>query len=114
MADPEAKNGLLDRFFDCEPLVIEDWRVAVRQFQEDLPHILDELRNRIDTAYADNPGFRKKANEFLGHARETVNPNIGEPDIREMLIQHILTEEIFTSVFNNADFHHENNIALQL
>ncbi len=31
-----------------------------------------------------------------------------------MLIQHILTEEIFTQVFNEGDFHHENNIAREL
>ena len=37
-----------------------------------------------------------------------------ETDVREMLIQHILTEEIFTHVFNEDDFHRENNIAKQL
>jgi predicted helicase len=31
-----------------------------------------------------------------------------------MLIQHILTEEIFSHVFDNADFHRRNNIAREL
>ena len=31
-----------------------------------------------------------------------------------MLIQHILTEEIFAHVFNDSDFHRENNIAKEL
>src|SRR3546814_13748995 len=31
-----------------------------------------------------------------------------------MLIQHILTEEIFNHVFNEGDFHRENNIAQKL
>lgn len=114
MADPDALTDLLAVFFAYEPPVIEDWRVAVRQFQQDLPEILGELRARIDAAYSDNADFRQAAVTFLNHARETVNPNIGEADVREMLIQHILTEEIFTSVFSNADFHHENNIAKQL
>ena len=34
--------------------------------------------------------------------------------MREMLIQHILTEEIFANVFDNGDFHRENNIAKEL
>jgi predicted helicase len=34
--------------------------------------------------------------------------------VREMLIQHILTEEIFSQVFDNADFHRENNVAKEL
>ncbi|MBA7684718.1 hypothetical protein ES703_93125 [subsurface metagenome] len=35
-------------------------------------------------------------------------------DIREMLIQHILTEDIFITIFSNAQFHQENNIAREL
>jgi predicted helicase len=31
-----------------------------------------------------------------------------------MLIQHILTEEIFSQVFDNSDFHRHNNVAKQL
>jgi predicted helicase len=31
-----------------------------------------------------------------------------------MIIQHILTEDLFKSVFDESDFHHENNIASQL
>ncbi|MGZ4862191.1 MAG: hypothetical protein ACXV2E_05355 [Halobacteriota archaeon] len=31
-----------------------------------------------------------------------------------MLIQHILTEEIFSQVFDNADFHRQNNVAKEL
>lgn len=113
MTDAAALAGLLDRFFAYEPPLIEDWRRAVAQFQHDLPEILAELRARIDSAY-DDPAFRAAAAAFLGHARETVNPSLVEADVREMLIQHILTEDIFTSVFSEADFHRENNIARQL
>ena len=111
--DAEALAGLVARFFAWQPPVIEDWRVAVRQFQTDLPAILQELRARIDAAYDGNDDFRAAARTFLDHARDTVNPRIEDADIREMLIQHILTEEIFTSVFR-SDFHTENNIARQL
>ena len=31
-----------------------------------------------------------------------------------MLIQHILTEEIFSHVFDKADFHRQNNVAKEL
>ncbi len=31
-----------------------------------------------------------------------------------MIIQHILTEDIFLTVFNESQFHRENIIALQL
>src|SRR5207244_4039067 len=36
-----------------------------------------------------------------------------EADVREMLIQHILTEEIFSKVFD-SEFHRDNNVAREL
>lgn len=45
---------------------------------------------------------------------ETINPTLTEADVREMLIQHILTEDIFTQVFNDGQYHRENNIAKEL
>jgi predicted helicase len=48
---------------------------------------------------------------FLEHAHEAINPNLTEADVREMLIQHILTDDIFSKVFAEDDFHHQNNVA---
>lgn len=39
--------------------------------------------------------------------QRAINPHLTLADVREMLIQHLLTEEIFTSVFNEAQFHRE-------
>ncbi len=114
MTDGEALLRLLNLFFGYEPEPIRDFRKAVEQFKHDLPAVLEALRERIDAAYEDNAGFRAAAAAFLDHAKETINPTLGEADVREMLIQHILTEEIFTHVFNDGDFHRENNIAKKL
>ncbi len=76
--------------------------------------MLDALRGKIDAAYEGNEAFGKAAAAFLAQAKKTINPAVSEADIREMLIQHILTEEIFDHVFNEGDFHRENNIAKSL
>ena len=52
--------------------------------------------------------------KFLNHAQETINPGVTEADVREMLIQHVLTEEIFAKVFDNPEFHRKNNVAPEL
>ena len=39
---------------------------------------------------------------------------VSEADVREMLLQHILTKDIFLSVFSEDQFHSENNVAKQL
>lgn len=114
MTDTKELERLLLLFFGYERPEIAEFRRAVRQFQTDLPAILEALRERIDTAYKTNSGFKGAADKFLTHAQETINPTLTEADIREMLIQHILTEEIFTQVFNDGQYHRENNIAKEL
>ncbi|WOI53034.1 N-6 DNA methylase [Parvularcula sp. LCG005] len=114
MTDPEKLSELLSLFFRWERPEIRDWRQAVRQFHADLPAVVQALRERIADAYEGNEDFRDKASEFLHHAKATINPTIGEADVREMLIQHVLTEEIFNHVFNDSDFHRENNVAKTL
>ncbi|MFZ1681068.1 MAG: type ISP restriction/modification enzyme [Rhizobiaceae bacterium] len=114
MTDTDNLQKLLSIFFGWERPEIAEFRKAVAQFKTDLPHVLDALRDKIDAAYEGNDGFRAAAKKFLDHVKETVNPTLGEADVREMLIQHILTEEIFAHVFNEGDFHRENNIAREL
>lgn len=114
MTDTGALLKLMNLFFGYERQEIAQFRKAVEQFKADLPAVLDALRDKIDAAYAHNEPFRAAADTFLAHAKETINPAIGEADVREMLIQHILTEEIFTHVFDQGDFHRENNIAKAL
>ena len=93
---------------------IADFRKAVVQFKTDLPAVLEALRSMIAGAEAEIPAFRAAAVRFLKHAQETINPSVTAADVREMLIQHILTEEIFSHVFDNADFHRQNNVAQEL
>ncbi len=114
VTDPAALERLLKQFFDYEPETSRRFRKAVNQFKSDLPAVLTELRGRIETAYADNKPFVQAARDFLVRAKETINPVIADADIREMLIQHILTEDIFARVFNDSEFHRENNVAKAL
>lgn len=114
MTDPTALEQLVSLFFKWERPEIAEFRKAVAQFKADLPAVLEALRAKIDDAYSGNAPFKAAADAFLLQAKETINPAITEADIREMLIQHILTEEIFAHVFNDGDFHRENNIAKSL
>jgi predicted helicase len=114
MTDTDALLRLVALFFSYERAEIAEFRKAVEKFKADLPTVLDALRARINTAYAENAAFKAEADKFLAHCKDTINPTLGEADVREMLIQHILTEEIFSHVFNESDFHHENNIAKEL
>jgi len=112
--DVEQLERLLTLFFGYQRPEIAEFRKAVTQFTTDLPAVLKALREMIDAAHADNAAFRKAARHFLDHARETINPNLVEEDVREILIQHILTDEIFDQVFPGQPFHKDNNVAREL
>jgi predicted helicase len=102
---------LLHKFFAYESPATSRFRKAVAQFKIDLPDVLDTLRRMIEAASERNSAFRASAERFLKHARATIHPTVTSADINEMLIQHILTEEIFSKVFDQDEFHRNNNIA---
>jgi hypothetical protein len=112
--DPTQLQKLLELFFGYERAEIADFRKAVEQFKTDLPDVLKALREMIERAERDNNKFRKAAVKFLKHAQDTINPSVTAADVREMLIQHILTEEIFSQVFDDSNFHRQNNVAKEL
>jgi predicted helicase len=112
--DVDKLQRLLELFFGYERPEIAEFRKAVEQFKTDLPAVLEALRGRIAQAHADNAAFRKASDAFLKQAQETINPALTAADVREILIQHILTEEIFSVVFPDTPFHKDNNIAREL
>jgi len=112
--DVTALEKLLLLFFSYTRPEIMQFRRAVEQFKVDLPAVLGALREMIEKAEHTNTGFREAARAFLAHAQGTINPSLAAADVREMLIQHILTEEIFVTVFPGTPFHHDNNIAHEL
>jgi predicted helicase len=114
VTDVKLLEKLLKLFFGFERAEIADFRKAVAQFKTDLPAVLEALRSMIEQQHAGNPAFRKASVKFLEHAQEAINPGLTDADVREMLIQHILTEEIFSKVFDDSDFHRKNNVANEL
>jgi predicted helicase len=112
--DTAALEKLLKLFFSFERPEIAGFRAAVEQFKTDLPAVLGALRSMIEQAHESNASFRAAEDKFLVHAQDAINPALTDADVREMLIQHILTEEIFAKVFDDSDFHQHNNVAREL
>jgi predicted helicase len=112
--DVSQLGRLLKLFFSYERPEIEAFRKAVEQFKADLPAVLDTLRSMIGQSYKDVPQFRKAAGQFLTHAQEAINPSLVDADVREMLIQHVLTGEVFSAVFPGTTYHEDNSVAREL
>jgi len=114
MREPEALDKILIRFLEYVRPEVANFREAIAQFQEDLPTILKTLRELIKEQDKNNKQFKLARDEFLEICRQSINPEISGDDVREMIIQHVLSEDIFTNIFNDSQFHRENNIARQL
>ncbi|NIJ35328.1 type ISP restriction/modification enzyme [Sphingomonas oligoaromativorans] len=114
MDDTDALYPVLVRFYAHERQEIADFNKAVKQFSQDLPAVLAALRDMIAKKRKASKPFVAAEKAFLLHAQEAINPAVTESDVQEMLIQHILTEDIFAKVFDNPDFHRQNNVASEL
>ncbi|MFD2780821.1 N-6 DNA methylase [Novosphingobium pokkalii] len=114
MDDTDALYGLLTHFFGHERREIAEFNKAVKQFAADLPAVLDALRALIADKRKVSREFDKAEKAFLKHAQDAINPAVTRDDVQEMLIQHVLTEDIFAKVFDNPDFHRQNNVASEL
>lgn len=114
MEDPEKLDEILTRFIGYEPPQVREFNEALKRFGDDVPHIAESLRDLIDTQAEKNPRYIDARDKFLELCREEVNPDFRAEDVREMIIQHILTEDIFVAVFGESDFHRDNNIAREL
>ena len=114
MRDAEALDTAINAFINYLRPEVQDFRDAISHFKEDLPTILTTLRSLIDKQSISNQPFQQARDKFWQVCRESIHPEISLEDIREMMIQHILTEDIFINIFNESQFHRENNIACKL
>jgi predicted helicase len=114
MQDASGLDELISQFINYVPPEVTNFHQAIKSFREDIPKILVELRDLIDKQSATNEKFIEAKDKFLAICQQSINPEISLLDVREMIIQHILTEDIFISIFNESQFHQENNIAREL
>ena len=114
MHNEKLLDKLLKGFVNYERTEIREFHKAIEAFKENIKQVVPELQNMLEHQNETNNDFVKKRDEFWELCKKSINPEISLLDIREMLIQHVLTEDLFVSIFGNSDFHRENNIAKSL
>ncbi len=112
--DEKELDKILTHFINFEPPQIKEFHRAIEQFKSDIPEIVESLRELMDKQAQKNKDFREARDRFFELCQAEINPAIAPEDIREMIIQHILTEDIFNTVFGDAIFFRSNNIAKEL
>ena len=105
---------VLETFFSHRPPEYTEWEEAVAQFRERVPALGEGLAERIHGERETNQAFITAFADFHEKCRQSINPNLSEAAVEEMLIQHLLTERIFRTVFDNQDFTRRNVIASEI
>ena len=114
ITEPRNLVNVLQTFFAYQEENISAWHTAVSEFKETVPELGEKLTALIETERRNNPQFQKAFISFHEQCQTSINPNLSIAAVEEMLIQHLLTERIFRTVFNNRDFTRRNIIAREI
>ena len=105
---------LLQTFFAYTEENLAEWDAAVDTFQDTIPELGAKLETLIRTERQNTAAFREAFAHFHQQCRDAINPNLAEAEVERMLAQHLMTERIFRTVFDNPDFTRRNVIAREI
>ena len=114
ITEPAHLIDTLQYLFSYAPPALDNWQTAVSDFREHVPDLASKLKELIEQRYETDPAFKKAFSDFYEICRTAINPELSQDAVEEMLIQHILTERIFRTVFNNSAFTRRNIIAREI
>ena len=114
LSEPPKVADLLNAFYAHTKPDIEGFKQAVEHFKERIPDLARSLNERIVEAHKTNSKFKAAFADFFELCQQSLNPNISREAVDEMLVQHLLTERLFRTIFDNADFTKRNVIAVEI
>src|SRR2546429_1192366 len=112
--NPNEVSDLLSQFFTYTEPDIASFEGAVQEFKERVPELARALLAIIEREYKLNKKFITAFDAFAELCRQALDPKISIDVINEMLIQHLLTERLFRTIFDNPDFITRNVIAAEI
>ena len=114
ITEPARLIAALQHLFAYVPPALDNWQTAVADFREHVPDLANRLKELIDQRHETDPAFKEAFADFYETCRTAINPELSQDAVEEMLIQHILTERIFRTVFERSDFTRRNIIAREI
>ena len=114
ITEPAELIAALQYLFSYTAPALDNWHTAVSDFREHVPDLANRLKALIEQRHETDPAFKKAFTDFYDTCRTAINPDLSQDAVEEMLVQHILTERIFRTVFNNSAFTRRNIIAREI
>jgi len=112
--EPVKIAELMNRFFSHDEGHEREFQSAMDEFKSRIPDLAQSLREHIDEAHKKNRKFKEAFAAFMTLCRASLNPDLTDSNVDEMLIQHLLTERLMRNLFQNPEFTKRNVIAAQV
>ena len=114
ITEPTNLVEALQHLFSYSGATFSDWYEAVDKFSDRVPALAAKLKELVDKQHKTNAEFKEAFASFYQTCCISINPELSQAAVEEMLIQHILTERIFLKVFERSDFTNRNIIAIEI
>ena len=114
ITESETLVLVLQTFFAYEREHAAEWDAAIAEFKVRVPELGREVAALIKQQHQTNARFRTAFADFHRLCQAAIHPNLSTAAVEEMLIQHLLTERTFRTVFNTPDFTRRNVIAREI
>ena len=111
MSKSEELDKVLIKFVSFRPEEYKKFQDAFNNLKRILPDLAKDLREFFKEEKKINKKFKENLEEFTKMCEKSINDNITEELAIEMIIQHMLTRDIFVIFFQNANFHMNNIIS---
>ena len=111
MSKSEELDKVLIKFVSFRPEEYKKFQDASNNLKRILPDLAKDLREFFKEEKKINKKFKENLKEFTKKCQLSINNNITEELAIEMIIQHMLTRDIFVIFFQNANFHMNNIIS---
>jgi predicted helicase len=112
--EPVKVADLLNRFLSHDESDEREFERAMQEFKSRIPDLAQSLSEHIAEAHKKNRKFREAFAQFVTLCRTSLNPELSDENVDEMLIQHLLTERLMRNLFQNPEFTTRNVIAAQV
>ncbi|WP_432632351.1 type ISP restriction/modification enzyme [Brachyspira sp.] len=111
MSDGDKLDKVLTNFVNFKIGEYKKFQDAFDNLKRILPELAEDLRGFFAKEKRINKEFEKNLKDFKKMCKRSIDNNITEEIAIEMIIQHMLTRDIFVMLFHNQNFHRNNIIS---
>jgi len=114
LTQPQQLINRLVTFFSYTEPAHADFNTAVEEFKQRVPDLAYGLMQEIQETHKTNTNFKKAFESFFALCKNFLNPNLCVEAVDAMLVQHLLTERLISTIFDNPAFTRRHVIAREV